>query len=125
MSIATAIVILIIVLSTSAGEVLIAKGMREVGEITTLRFAELVKIGWRILTNRYFFIGLVLMALSFFSFLAALSFADLSLVVPATAISFVIKTLGAKIFLKEKISRERLIGTVLVCLGVALISLPA
>lgn len=124
MNIATALVILIIVLSTSAGEVLIAKGMREVGEISTLRFLELVKIGWRILTNRYFFIGLVLMALSFFSFLAALSFADLSLVVPATAISFVIKTLGAKIFLKEKISRERLIGTVLVCLGVALISLP-
>jgi hypothetical protein len=43
-----------------------------------LRLTELLKIGWRILTNRYFFIGLVLMALSFFSFLAALSFADLS-----------------------------------------------
>ncbi len=57
-------------------------------------------------------------------FLAALSFADLSLVVPATSISFAIKTLGAKLFLKEKISRERLIGTLLVCLGVALISLP-
>lgn len=124
MTLATAIVILIIVLSSSVGEVLIAKGMREVGEITTLRLTELLKIGWRILTNRYFFIGLVLMALSFFSFLAALSFADLSLVVPATAISFVIKTLGAKFFLKEKISRERLIGTILVCIGVALISLP-
>ncbi len=124
MSMATATVIIIIVLATSAGEILIAKAMREVGEIATLRPVELVKIGWRVLTNRYFFIGLVLMGLSFFTLLVALSFADLSLVVPATAISFVIKTLGAKFFLKERISRERLIGTLLVCLGVALISLP-
>jgi len=123
-SMATATVIIIIVLATSAGEILIAKAMREVGEIATLRPVELVKIGWRVLTNRYFFIGLVLMGLSFFTLLVALSFADLSLVVPATAISFVIKTLGAKFFLKERISRERLIGTLLVCLGVALISLP-
>ena len=124
MSLATAAAILIIVFASSVGEVLIAKGMREVGEISTLRVPELIKIVWRILTNKFFFVGLLLMALSYFSFLAALSFTDLSLVVPATSISFAIKTLGAKLFLKEKISRERLIGTLLVCLGVALISLP-
>jgi drug/metabolite transporter (DMT)-like permease len=48
----------------------------------------------------------------------------LSFVLPATSLSFVITTLGAKLILKEEISRLRLAGTLLVCLGVALISLP-
>jgi drug/metabolite transporter (DMT)-like permease len=64
------------------------------------------------------------MACSFFAFLAVLSWADLSFVLPATSLSFVITTLGAKFILKEEISRVRLAGTLLVCLGVALISLP-
>jgi uncharacterized membrane protein len=53
-----------------------------------------------------------------------LSWADLSLVLPATSISFVITTLGAKLYLQEKISPARWAGIVLVCIGVALISLP-
>ncbi len=124
MNITTAIMIAIITLATSAGEVLIAKGIREIGEISTLRLRALVKIVLHILTNKYFMLGVFLMAVSFFTFLATLSEADLSLVVPATAVSFAIKTFGAKMFLKERISRERLIGTLLVCLGVVLISLP-
>ena len=124
MNITTAIMIAIITLATSVGEVLIAKGIREIGEISTLHVAALIKIALRILTNKFFMLGIFLMAVSFFTFLVTLTEADLSLIVPATAISFAVKTLGAKIFLHERISRERLIGTVLVCLGVALISLP-
>ena len=124
MNITTAVMVAIITLATSAGEILIAKGIREIGEIATLRLSALIKIALSILTNKFFMLGIFLMAVSFFTFLATLTEADLSLVVPATAISFAIKTFGAKLFLKERISRERLVGTLLVCLGVALISLP-
>jgi transporter family protein len=119
-----AVLIVIIVLTNAVGEICIAKGMRQIGEISTLRLGELLRIGWRVLTNKFFFSGFVLMTANFFVFLAVLSSADLSLVVPATSLGFVIKTFAAKVFLKEKISRERLIGTLLVCAGVALISLP-
>lgn len=119
-----AMMVALLVLANATGEVLIAKAMRQLGEIATLRFSELIKIGWRVATNKFFAIGFVLMALNFVVFLVLLSLADLSLVMPLTALGFVIKTFGAKIFLKEKISRERLIGTLLVCAGVALISLP-
>jgi uncharacterized membrane protein len=64
------------------------------------------------------------MAVSYFSFLGALRLADLSLVLPATSISFVITTIGARLFLKETISGMRWAGILLVCLGVALISIP-
>jgi bacterial/archaeal transporter family protein len=124
MNITIALLVLLLVLANATGEVLIAKAMRQLGEISTLRFSELVKIVWRVLTNKLFVVGFVLMVLNFVVFLVLLSSADLSLVIPATALGFVIKTFGAKIFLKEKISRERLIGTLLVCVGVVLISLP-
>ena len=124
MNVIVGLMIAVVVLANATGEVLIAKSMKQMGEISTLRPGQLLKIGWRVLTNKFFAAGLVVMTLNFLFFLALLSMADLSLVIPATALGFVVKTFGAKIFLKETISRERLIGTLLVCAGVVLISLP-
>ena len=121
----TALMIALVVLGGSVGDVFITKGMKQVGEIATLDWRELLRIAGRALTNKWFLGGLFFMALSFFSFLAVLSWADLSLVLPATAISFVITTVGAKLYLKEKISPVRWAGILLVCVGVALISLPS
>lgn len=120
----TALMIALVVLGSSVGDVLITRGMKEVGEISTLQPGALVQIAKRTLSNKYFLGGVFFMAVSYFSFLAALSLADLSLVVPATSIAFVIKTIGAKFFLKEKINLVRWVGILLVCVGVALISLP-
>ena len=120
----TALMIAIVVLGGSAGDVFITKGMKEIGEISTINVRELLWIAWRSLSNRNFLIGIVFMAFSFFAFLAVLSWADLSFVLPATSLSFVITTVGAKFILHEHISRVRLAGTLLVCIGVALISLP-
>jgi uncharacterized membrane protein len=119
----TALMIAIIVLSSSAGDVSLTKGIKQVGEITTLNLRELFRIACRALANRYFLAGIFFMAVSFFSFIAVLSWADLSLVDPATALSLVVNIAGAKLILKEKVNRLRLAGTLLVCLGVALVSL--
>jgi drug/metabolite transporter (DMT)-like permease len=120
----TALMIALVVLGGSVGDVFITKGMKQVGEISTLDGRELLRIARRTLANRWFLVGLFFMAVSFFSFVAVLSWADLSLVLPATSISFVITTVGAKLFLQERINLSRWVGIVLVCIGVALISLP-
>ena len=120
----TALMIALVVMGSSIGDVFITKGMKEVGEISTLRLNELFKIARRVITNRHFLAGIFFMAVSFFSFLAVLSWADLSFVLPATSLSFVISTVGAKMFLRERISPVRWAGILLVCIGVALISLP-
>jgi len=120
----TAIMIALVVLAGSTGDVLITKGMKQVGEISTVRLTEFGQTLKRILLSAYFQMGVLCMAVSFFAFLAVLSWADLSFVVPATSLSFVITTGGAKLFLKEHVSTLRWTGTLLVCLGVALISLP-
>jgi transporter family protein len=119
----TAVVIAMIVLADSAGDVLITKGMKQVGEISTIKPKELLSIVRRILSNRNFLSGIFFMAVTFFSFLTVLSWADLSLVFPATSLVYVISALGAKFILKETVSLQRWTGILLVCLGVALTSL--
>jgi len=101
-----------------------ARGLKQVGEISTLRPARLLRLGQRVVTNRNFLLGLFSMAVSFGAFLTVLSLTDMSYVVPATSLSFVVSTLGAKLVLKETISSSRWMGTLLVGLGILLISLP-
>ena len=121
----TALLIALVVLGGSAGDLFITKGMKRLGEISTLDFRELLRIALRALTNRHFLVGVMFMAVSYFSFLGALRLAELSLVLPATSISFVITTIGARLFLKETITPTRWAGILLVCIGVALISIPS
>jgi uncharacterized membrane protein len=63
------------------------------------------------------------MAISFFVFLKLLTVADLSFAVPASAASFVLETLFARILLKEQINLRRWAGAALVACGVALLAL--
>jgi bacterial/archaeal transporter family protein len=115
---------MIIVITTSWGDVLIASGLRHLGEITSWKRKYLTSYGEKMISNIPFLAGVFFMIISFIAFMIVLSWADVSLVVPATSISYVITTLGAKFYLKETISSLRWVGTAFVCLGVALISFP-
>jgi drug/metabolite transporter (DMT)-like permease len=50
-----------------------------------------------------------------------LSWAEVSFVVPATAANYIAGTFGAKFLLKERVSRARWAGMLLVAAGVALV----
>jgi multidrug transporter EmrE-like cation transporter len=106
------------------GEVLIAGGMRELGDLDHLRAAR--GIGGTIaavLTNAKFVVGALCMALNFFAMLFALSIADLSLAGPAIAALTYIGNAGAsKMFLRENVDRRRWLATVFVALGVVLLT---
>ena len=120
----TALLIAIIVLADSAGDVLLTKGMRQVGEVSTFAPRALLAIARRAIRNHHFLASIVFMVTHFVGFLAVLSWADLSVVFPATTLVYVIGTLAAKFILQETISTHRWAGTMLVCLGVGLVSLP-
>ena len=113
-----------LIIFSSLGEILSARGMKQVGELS-FRPRLLLKSLGRIFTNRNLFAGVAFLAVSFFSFLSLLSYADLSYVVPLTAFGYITNTIGARFLLHEKISAARWWGTVLVTFGVAIISLPA
>jgi bacterial/archaeal transporter family protein len=120
----TFLMLLTNILSTSAGEVLITRGMKQIGEISSLRLGTLLKIAVKVLSNPSFLAGLACMAASYFSFLAALSGADMSFIVPITSLAYVVSSLGARFILKESINLMRWAGVLLVCAGATLVSLP-
>jgi len=66
--------------------------------------------------------GVLLLIFSVLARMALLSLADLSFVLPVTAIGYVLATFIGKYFLNEVVSTQRWIGTVLICVGAALVS---
>lgn len=120
----TALMVLLIVGSNAAGDVLITRGMKEIGDLSAVSPLQWFRVVKSILTNPNFLSGVFFLTVSFFAFLTVLSWADLSFVVPATAVFYVVSILGAKFILKENISPMRWAGTLLVGLGVALVCIP-
>jgi drug/metabolite transporter (DMT)-like permease len=113
-----------VVLSSTAGDVLSAQAMQKIGDFGKLR----EKVGIRGVTvavgrSGRFLLAIVFMAISFFTLMMVLSWADVSLVVPATAaLTFLTNAVAAKIFLYENVDRRRWIAAVFVAAGVALLS---
>ncbi len=66
--------------------------------------------------------GIALLIGFFASYLTALSWADLTFVLPATAFGYVIIALLARFWLHEAISLERWAGIVLIALGVGFVA---
>ena len=116
--------ILAIVFASVVGDVLLARAMRQVGDVSALRRrAGLGVVMRRTLGNTNFFLGLMAMAVAFFSLLFALSWGDVSLVAPAAAsLTFIGNAVAAKIFLHERVDQRRWIAVVLVAAGVALLA---
>ncbi|MGA7156213.1 MAG: EamA family transporter [Acidobacteriaceae bacterium] len=105
------------------GEVMIASGMRQLGDLDEIRARHGLggAIG-AVLTNGRFVIGALCMALNFFSMLFALSIANLSLAGPAiAALTYVGNAVAAKFFLREKVDRRRWLATMCVVVGVILL----
>lgn len=120
---ATWLIILGLVALNSAGDMCTAKAMRRVGDFSELRRKSgILGVVRGVLTEPWFFIGLLAMALSFFALLAALSLIDLSIVVPASAsMTFLLNLLGAKFILKEHVNRRRWLSGMLVLGGIVLL----
>lgn len=116
--------IFITVCTAAAGDVLVALAMRRIGDLGEIRrrygfFAIIL----RVFSSGVLFGGVFFMAIAFFSNLIGLSWADLSVVGPASAaLTFVTNALGARFFLHENVDRRRWLATIFVCLGVLLLT---
>jgi bacterial/archaeal transporter family protein len=119
---ATIIFLAVLICGSTGGEISIAHGMKTIGEPEALRPAALLTFLGRALRSGSLWFGIGLMAVSFYSLLALLSWQPVSFVIPASALSNVVGTVGAKYILREQISGARWAGVLLVCGGVALVA---
>ena len=117
--------IAVIVSASVTGDVLLARAMKQVGDVGELwRHRGVFAVIGAILRHPLFTLGIVAMAVAFFSLLFGLSWGDVSLVAPASAsLTFVGNAVAAKLFLDERVDRRRCIAAGLVACGVALLAL--
>src|SRR5262249_10088578 len=97
-----------------------AFGMKATGEPKRLPPKGILQFLGRAVCNGWFWAGIPLMAFSFYALLILLSWQPISFVIPASALTNVVGTLGAKYILKEEVNTARWAGVILVCIGVAL-----
>jgi drug/metabolite transporter (DMT)-like permease len=117
--------IAVIVLASTTGDVLVSRAMKQVGDVHDLwqRSGLLVVVG-RVLRNSKFLLGIVAMAVAFYSLLFVLSWTDVSLVAPASAsLTLLANAVAASIFLGERVDRFRWAAAVLVGAGVVLLAI--
>jgi drug/metabolite transporter (DMT)-like permease len=107
-----------------AGEVLIASGMRDLGDLDKIRArAGLLGTIRAVISNGKFLLGALCMAFNFFSMLYALSISELSLAVPAIAsLTYIGNAIAAKFALGENVDRRRWMATICVAIGVFLLA---
>ena len=113
--------ILISVLAGAVGQILLKKGMTMNGAVT-LSPGQLPSTLWRIATNPYVVIGLIIYVCGTVFWLAALSRVDLSYAYPFASLSYVIMLAASWMLFHENITPVRLAGTLIVALGVLVIS---
>jgi len=113
-----------IVASSTAGDVLLSRAMRQIGDVSELRRRQgLGAVLKAVVTHPSFLLALCFMATAFFGLLLALSWDDVSLVVPAsTSLSYVTNAFAASLFLHERVDRRRWMSALLVCAGVAVLA---
>jgi len=117
------LLVALIIACNTISDVLNTHGMKQHGEVRDFGPSGIRRLIASLVRNRYVVGGTVAGAVSFFALLMLLSIANLSFAIPATAASYLLETVLAKVILKEQITWARWTGASLVAGGVALLAL--
>ena len=108
----------LVAVSAPLGDSCLSRGMAAMPPITLAHPASLIAAVF----TPWIALGIALLIGFFASYLTALSWADLTFVLPATAFGYVIIELLARYWLQESISLERWVGVLLITLGVGFVA---
>lgn len=112
------LILIAVMLTASVGDTLLARGMAEVGQVDLHHLGFL----WDALFNGYVVMGIVLLIGFFASYMTALSWADLTFVMPATAFGYVVVALLGRFWLGEQLSGFRWTGIALIVCAVGFVA---
>jgi drug/metabolite transporter (DMT)-like permease len=111
----------LLLVTGTGGDLAAAYAMKQTGEVVDFTPSAIMSSLTRAFRLRSMWVSLGLQAVAFFSLLVLLSWEDVSVAVPATALSYVIGAVGARFFLSERLSAGRWAGIALICSGVLLV----
>ena len=118
----TLVLVLVAAMLGGVGHVMLAKGMKTVGDLTEAPPGRLGGMVGRVALNPWVVAGVVLQAVFFFMYLTLLSRAEVSWLLPITALDYLFVVLLAQYLLAEAVTPVRWAGVGLIVVGVALVS---
>jgi drug/metabolite transporter (DMT)-like permease len=107
-----------IALFGAVGDTCLERGMNLIGHVSITHPASLITA----IFTPWIAIGIVLLLAFFAAYSYALSWADLTFVLPATSLGYVLIALIAQFFLHEQVTLTRWIGILLVSGGVGIVA---
>jgi drug/metabolite transporter (DMT)-like permease len=108
------LVLFLVMCFGSTGDTLLKRGMVQFGAVDTHHLLRVVTA----LGNPWILAGIACLTIFFASYLTALSWADLSYVLPATALGYVVVTFLGKYLMHENVTTLRWLGVALISCGV-------
>ena len=112
------LVLAAIVLLGSCGDVCLSHAMKKAGPVSATDIAQLVALVF----TPWVALGILLLIGFFACYMTALSWADLTFVLPASSLGYVLLALMARFLLHEQVTVTRWAGIILVSLGVAVVT---
>lgn len=112
------LIYLAIACCNGTGDVLLKRGMDDLGEIHLNNWTHI----FNAFINPWVVVGILCLAGFFYAYLTALSWADLTFVLPATAFGYVVTAFLSRFFLNEVVSPWRWAGVLLITGGVGLVA---
>jgi len=114
----TYLLLFLIVLFAPLGNVLLSKGMKEIGSAKDWAPADVFHILGRILSSGYIWSGIACLLAFFVAYMLVLTWADYSYVQPASAFSYAVVALLSYYLLGEVVPPLRWAGIAVICVGV-------
>ena len=112
------LVLIGVALFASAGDSLLSRGMKEIGGISLHNLSGLITA----VRDPWIILGILFLIAFFAAYMSALSWADLTYVLPATSIGYVVLALIAKFVLHEQVTTLRWLGILLISAGVGFVA---
>jgi drug/metabolite transporter (DMT)-like permease len=119
----TALVVGLAVIAQAAANTLLSQGMKVIASTPSFSSGFSPLLLAYALQNPFIWGGIFLLIVYFACFLSAVSWTDLSLVLPATALGYILDVVTGHYLLGEPVSPARWSGSVLIVLGVLLVSI--
>lgn len=117
----TRVLVVLMVLFSSVGNILLRKGMTEIGEVSLASPAAMATAFLRTLASGTIWMGIGLLLAFFICYLVVLSWADFSYVMPASAVGYAVVAFLGYAVLHEVVTPLRWAGVAVICLGVLLV----
>ena len=118
----TFLLVLVAALVGGTGHVMLSKGMKTVGDLTEAPGPMLGGMLVRAMSSPWLLLGVTLQATFFVLYLTLLSRANVSQVLPMTALDYVVVAFLAQLLLAEAVTPARWLGIGFIVVGVFLVS---